>query len=81
MLQSELRFLEAELGIGFTSCRIAVQAKSNQKRERNLANARKAYDAIVYFRPKTELSSADTDRIDSQLAKLKAELRQLGEEL
>jgi hypothetical protein len=52
MLQSELRFLEAELGIGFTSCRIAVQAKSNQKRERNLANARKAYDAIVYFRPK-----------------------------
>jgi hypothetical protein len=41
----------------------------------------KPYGAIVHFRPKAELSSGDTDRIDSQLAKLKAELRQLGEEL
>lgn len=72
-------FLRAELLAGLTRARIAQNATTGSKRERNRLEARKAYDTILRFLPQTSLSQEDEEQIRSKLTELKFELQSLGE--
>ena len=78
---SQVEFLRTEIDTGLTMANIARKATHNDKKERNRTNARKAYDAILRFLPQSNLKADEEDQIKCGLAKLEAELRQLGEEL
>ncbi len=78
---AELRFLRTELATGLTLSRIAHHANHPDKADRNRANARKAYDAVLRFTPQVNLSQEETEEIKSKLAKLKAALQSLGESI
>ena len=74
-------FIRAELLAGITRAHVAQNTSDESKRERNRHEARKAYDAILRFLPRTFLSQEEKEQIDSKLAELKSALRCLGEEV
>lgn len=79
--EAEMHFLHTELHAGLSFSKIALGAKDESRIERNRTNARKAYDALLRFIPGAILSAEETKEINSQMAGLKAALRQLGEDL
>jgi len=74
-------FLRTELDTGLTLARIARSAKRADKRNRNLLNARKAYEAVVRFMPGVMLTNGQTRELKNKLERLKKELRTLGEDV
>lgn len=74
-----VQFLRTELRVGFTAVKIAQTAGDEAKRNRNRRNAQEAYEAISRFLPKLTLTSREVDEVQSDLAKLKAELQKLTE--
>ena len=74
-------FLRAELHTGMTFCRLARGSHDELKKNRNRANARKAYEAIVHFARGANLLPDQESEIRTGLEALKAELQQLGEEI
>jgi len=78
---AEIEFLRAELLTGLTLTKIAREAKYEDKRERNRLNARKAYDSILRFMPKTDMGNEELNDIRSRLEQLRSELRLLGEQV
>ena len=78
--RSALAFLQAELRLGLTMSRIALQAHHGAKKERNRINARKAYDAILHYLPDSNLSAQEAQEIKTGLSALRSELQNLGEE-
>lgn len=78
---AEVDFLRSELHTGLTLTKIALDARRPTKSSRNRANARKAYDSVVRFAPKVNLSPDETDEIKSKLNQLRTELKLLGEEV
>lgn len=78
---TELDFLRTELKTGLTLSKIALDATHSDKSDRNCANARKAYDAVLHFAPRVNLSQEETDEIKSKLEHLKSQLKLLGQEL
>jgi len=76
-----LGFLRTELETGLMLARIARSAKRADKRNRNLLNARKAYDAVLRFMPGVMLTTSQTKELKKKLERLKKELRALGEDL
>jgi hypothetical protein len=81
MQLAELDFLRSELTTGLTLIKIAHDANQSDKADRNRANARKAYDAVLRFSSKVSLSDVETSEIKSKLAELRAALQSLGERL
>ena len=79
--QAGLDFIRAELHTGFTLSRIALDASEGRKRDRNRVNARKAYDALLHFRPTVMFSDAELTEVKESLAKLRSDLQLLGEEV
>ncbi len=79
--RAELEFLRAELTTGLTLARIALDAQDEEKIERNRVNARKAYDSILHFMPRSFVPTAEWEEIKSKLAQLRDELKLLGEKL
>jgi hypothetical protein len=77
----EIGFVRVELRVGLTMCRLAMKSHSPDKARRNRVAARKAYDAVVRFMPRVGLTSDEATEISAKLARLKSELRQLGEEI
>lgn len=75
----DVEFIKTELRAGLTFSNIALQSKDAGKISRNTANARKAYDALLRFLSKASLGDEDVAEVDQMLAKLKANLLQLGE--
>ena len=71
--------MRTELRVGFTAVKIAQTATDEAKRNRNRRNAQKAYEAVSRFLPKLTLISREVDELQSDLAKLKAELQKLSE--
>jgi len=80
-LSAGSQFLRSELLAGFTRAKIAQNATDQSKRERNLRESRKAYDAVLHFLPQTPLSHEEKEQFGSKLAELKFALRSLGEEV
>ena len=61
--------------------RIALEAQSRKKLDRNRANARKAYDTALRFFVKTPLTDEEAEEIRGMITRLKLALAELGEEL
>jgi nucleoside phosphorylase len=74
-----LGFLRTELETGLTLARIARTAKQADKRNRNLLNARKAYEAVLRFMTGVILTTNQSRELKNELERLKKELRTLGE--
>ncbi len=72
------RFLKTELDTGFAFAEAAEGARTPGKRIRNLSKAREAYDSLVRFRGKVKLTSEEAAEIDSGIAELRNQLRQVG---
>lgn len=77
----EIDFLRTELLTGRTLSHIALRSTSEEKRARNQANARKAYDAILHFLPSSHLDAEQVAEIKYKLEELKSDLRLLGERI
>lgn len=76
-----VNFLRAEIETGLTLVRIARSAKRADKRNRNLLNARKAYDTVLRFIPAVILTTSQSKEIRNRLERLKKELHTLGEDV
>jgi|tagenome__1003787_1003787.scaffolds.fasta_scaffold20957934_4 deoxyribodipyrimidine photolyase len=71
--------MRTDLRVGITFAHVAAMAPQNsEKRERNLRNAQHAYDTIVHWLERIELSPADLDFMRQGLAQLRSELADLG---
>lgn len=79
--EAGVEFLRTELRTGLTMARIAFEAQSRDKLDRNRVNARKAYDTALRFLAKTPLREEEAEEIRGMITRLKAALMQLGEEL
>ena len=77
----DTEFAKAELRAGLTFSHIALQSASQEKRERNRINARKAYDALLRFVDESALSVEGAEGFPNLLAQLKSNLLQLGEKV
>ena len=78
---TEVDFLRSELQTGLTLTKIASDATWRAKTERNRANARKAYDAVLRFSPRVSLSQDEKSEIKIKLDQLRTQLKMLGEEV
>ena len=72
-------FLEAEVKTGLTFSSIAATSSDEEKMRRNQANARKAYDSILHFIEKAQLTSDEITELKPKIAQLQRELQALGE--
>lgn len=79
--QSGVHFVNTELDTGLIFARIAVGSKTRSKRERNCANARKAYESALHMLQQIPLSKEEKGAISEKLATLKSNLEKLGETL
>jgi hypothetical protein len=77
--QSGIQFLQAELETGMTFAQVAESASQEEKKRRNIANARKAYDSVLRFLPDSKLSDDEFSEIKIKLEELRFALESLGE--
>ena len=77
--QRVVEFLIVELETGLTFSRIASDSRYSDKRDRNRANARKAYDTALGWTKRLSLNAEDSLEVGEKLKKLKAALEKLGE--
>jgi hypothetical protein len=79
--QNCVEFLKTDLDTGLIFASIALDAGEDlRKRQRNQANARKAYDTIAAWRRRFALTDVDAQYIEEKLGRLKEALLRLGEE-
>lgn len=74
-----MAFLNAELNTGLTLSRVAMGTRSQEKRDRNRVNARKAYDSILHYLPGSHLTTSEADDFELKLHELRSVLKSLGE--
>ena len=61
-----IAFMRTEVSLGLEFARIASSAgDQTQKRERNRANAQKAYDSLLKFLPRLSLTAAESRELYS----------------
>lgn len=80
-----LSFLKTEVATGLTFAKAAMDSKDDSDRRlRNQANARKAYDTIVNWMARFSSSEAvriDIEELEPELTELREALAELGEAL
>jgi hypothetical protein len=77
-------FLKTELNVGLSFARIALQSLElgwKEKSNRNRVAARRAYDALLRFRSRGNLSASQVAEFDQGFASLRERLNRLGEAL
>ena len=74
-------FLKAGVEAALTFVEIARTAGDTAEQERNRRAAQRAYDTVIRLIGKVNLTDSDTQILGSKLARLKSELRGLGENL
>lgn len=80
--QSGITFLRSEIDTAHTLADIALGSSNNlEKRERNVENARKAYDSFKRFSDRMALTSDETRELNGDLESLKSKLARLGEKV
>lgn len=78
--QAGVDFAKNDAACGLTFAEIALRASDqSEARSRNKANARKAYDAVTYWRRRLRFSDADAGWLDQKLAELRSILESMGE--
>lgn len=75
----EIRFLRTEIRTGLTTASIARNSKQRDRRERNVALARRAYDTALRFAVKIYLPGPVAEELRTDLESLKKQLEELGE--
>jgi len=74
-------FFLTDLDLAMTMTRIASDApEDSQKRARNQANARHAYDTISRISHQAALTENERREVDNKLAELRSALEQFGEQ-
>jgi len=79
--QAIVDFLKIELSLALTFADLAFTTSDPGTRDRNTANAKKAYETVSAKLPKIELSAAEAAQVQKGLERLKSALRSLGENL
>lgn len=74
-----MAFLNAELHTGLTFSRVAMVTRSQEKKDRNRVNARKAYDSILHYLPGSHLTTRESNAFELKLDELRSVLKSLGE--
>jgi len=74
----EFMFTDCDLAMTFLD--VADTTTIPETAQRNRQNARKAYDAILYYRAKRVLSAAETKSIEDKLTALRTRLEAAGEQ-
>lgn len=72
-------FLRIDSTIGLTFSNIALGASDAEKKTRATHFARQAYDAVERLRLGVDLSDQERDTLNLNMARLKRELRRLGQ--
>jgi hypothetical protein len=78
---AEVDFIRSELRTGLTLTKIALHPSRRRKSATTQASARKAYDTVMRFMPRVNLSSAESKEVKTKLEQLRSELKMLGETL
>jgi hypothetical protein len=69
--QAGLAFLQNEVQLGLTFLGLAQHAGEDQgKADRNVANARKAYDALLHFVEVVEMTDAQSAQLQTGIDKI-----------
>ena len=77
---NRVHFLKVDLDIALTFADIALNAGADsEKRIRNQANARKAYDNAIHLLRRLTLANVEVREVDQKLRRLKSALQELGE--
>jgi hypothetical protein len=71
-------FVVAELDLAATFCERAVSTQDTATRERNIRNARHAYEAARYFSQRLRLASTELARIKERVSRFQDLFKQLG---
>lgn len=75
-------FLSTDLDTALTMAEIALGARGDsEKRLRNTRNARRAYNAVLYFSKRVTLTSRKERELGEKLSRLQAALQELGESI
>ena len=78
--RSRIEFLSTDLDVTLTMTQVASAAASgSEKRERNVRNARHAYDVITHLRESVDAGPEINRELDEKLHQLRAALTALGE--
>lgn len=72
-------FLQIDSRTALTFSGIALSTNDREKKDRATLTARKALHTIVHLRRSVYLSDSESDYLDGNLARLKSELRMLGQ--
>ena len=74
-----MNMLHSELSLGLTFLNIALTTNDSDRAYRNLANARKAYERVLYFGKRMSFTKAESCELQNNLVRLKQGLQQLRE--
>lgn len=77
----EIEFIRAEVLTGLTFAKIALGSRHQDKIDRNRVNARKAYDTLLRFMPRDNVTTEEWDEVRAKIAELKTQLQRLGEKV
>jgi len=75
LLRSE--FINVELDLAITFCEIATSTSDAEKSERNMAHARKAYNAAMHFMRTADGSESLKKQIEEKMKRLQSLLNEL----
>jgi hypothetical protein len=76
---NQLQFVLIELDTGATFCGVAKSSSAPEKVNRNIKNARTAYDTALRFAREVNFDSKSKSEFDAKLDQLKSLLVSLGE--
>lgn len=76
---TKLELLNTELDVGHTFASLALTTMNEATRFRNRSNARKAYNIAIRYAAEVALTYVEERKIKTGLARLKSELKLLGE--
>jgi hypothetical protein len=71
-------FLITELALAMTFLEIASTSNNTETVQRNLKNAKTAYETILRFLPQAILTQAEQQSTQDKLAKVEARLQEFG---
>jgi hypothetical protein len=76
--EARIDFVLAELDLGVTFCQVALSTRDAETKERNIRNARRAYDSALHFLRRISLEGAEEARIEAKALRLKALFERLS---
>ena len=79
--KTSIHFLNVEAETGLTFANIAAHSENAEKKARNQAHARIAYETILRFVSRVSLTAAEAETLASKVTRLKDGLAALGEAL